>query len=282
MSLLEQIAAKFVHDPPPDGASLTQRLEFLQYYVNQAAQVIEALPAPESVQADNAIRATDAATSAIEAAWQANKALMLSGETLRDFLVAAFLRAIYGIQLQQPASIQAVVNDGLMDPGQLAADYMARLGTLQMIVRLGKSGALTPLFKTKSATNGLGDPITGAIIAAVVVTILGAALLAALAYYAVERTRLVTNNKFWDEQVTKTCYGPGGVPTTNTQACVQQMMQQKFTQEQDDISKRNQVWTDLAQTALKYVAAGVAVYVGIMFLPDIIKSLRESRQAAKA
>ncbi len=284
MALIDQIAAKFVHDLPPTGASGEVRLEFLHYYGQQAAAVIAALPDPESVLADNAIRATDAATDAIESAWKTNQALQLNGDVARDFLVAAFVRASYGMQMHHPTSMQAIVADGLLDPAQLASDYLARLGTFQMIVKLGKSGVLTPLFKSKSATSGVGfiDPLSFAIIAAVVVTVVQVALIVALAYYAVARTSIVEGNKLWDKQIKQTCYGPNGVPTTNTQNCVQTMMQQKFNQEQEDMSKRDKVWQDLAQTALKYVAGGVAIYVGIMVLPDIIKSLRESRQAAKA
>lgn len=163
----------------------------------------------------------------------------------------------------QPAIVQ-----GLFTAQQATEDYYARLGLLQAIVKLANSGALDTLFAEKEKTAGLGAWQTVAVAAVVVVV-----ALAALAWAVVMIYKVVVFNRL----ATKLCFDVEGKPIPENVASCKSLID-NFRK---DIAKDSEAGADIAKSLFKYLVIGGAVYVGVLFLPQIVERFQTARRVAR-
>lgn len=274
MGALQAIAAKFVIDPPP--ADLPGRLQFLAQHLQYVEQIISALPdSPDAVDASQAIKDMTSVRDAIDKLASLNQAFSVQGVVMENVMIGLWTVASAGVGLHTPEWRAAALSQGVFTAKELDDDYMMRLGILQALMRVGQSGVLNPLFALKSgaASNGLGDPMLAIAIAAIVAT---AVVIIALGYCLFQWSAVTINNKKILDRFDKLCIDPktgAPIPAVQTTcvAALKDLQNNMATQ-----GPQNPL-----NTILMYAAIGGAVYLGFLFLPDIVRTFRETRSAAK-
>lgn len=281
MSSLKELAAKFQVEQLPTGADMYARAEFLQYWAKSAEAVIAALPSPSIVEesafsdlkaVEGSLRSlVDKATDLVT-----NPSTELAASTVRNVLILAFVTATWGMPAHTPNVSMMLVGEDIMSPEDLAADYKRRIGVFQAIAKLGKSGALDPLFAQKKSL-GLAPVVIGGvavsgwlIIALVSIAAITLAFIVISLYALFQTTRLI------DKYAEKFCLDQQGNPIPATAGPCMEWLSD-LNQANTDLAKGPQ---KLLNTVLTYGAIGLGVYAAIVFMPDVIRSLRESRRAA--
>lgn len=270
---LAELAAKFViSPPPPDYAG---RLQFLAQHLSYCAEIVEKLPEPDYVDDSAVISDMDKVRRALDTMSPQLNVLKIAGTTLRNVILGMWHVASYGAGLHAPDWRQAVLTHKIMTAAELEADYLGRIGTLQAIITIAETGALDPLFKAKKPALGAFDPVSLAIIAAVIIA-LSLAATAALAYYTLQWAVLSRNNNQAYDAARKLCFDKSGNPIPAVQKDCIKILQDIH----GGLSKNGP--PDPMGDILKYAAIAGAVYVGVLILPDVIRGFREARQASKA
>lgn len=269
---IQDLAEKFQVDALPPTASTLDRLDYLYYWTTQAGQVIDLLPQPDLVEAtvfqDMAAIKDDLLKLAHSAA------VNIAAAPLRNFLLLAFVAAQWGVSAHHPAARAALLKTGDVTEADLESDYRRRLGIMQGIVKLGKSGALDVLFAQKQQL-GL-DPFTLTVggttvtIAGWIVVSVVAIAAVVLAFTLVALTALFLFNKMVD----KWCFDDQGNPREKTAEDCPKLF--------SDAASLAQGPKDMLSSAVTYAAIGLGIYAAITFMPDIIRSIKESRSAARA
>lgn len=273
MGALQAIAAKFVIDPPPPDPA--GRLMFLAQHLEYVEQIISKLPLPDYVADDQALRDMNSVRDLLDKlqAVTVATAYKLPADVMRNVLLGLWHITNYGVKVHAPEWRQLALTNGVMTAVELEQDYMARLGVLQVIIRIAQSGALDPLFAKKGAVTSLGEPLTAIAVTAVIVT---AVVIIALGYALMQWTVLSLNNKKIVDRLDKICFDAQGRPVEAIKAdCVKAYQD---AHEQLNTKGPKNPFDDL----IKYAAIGGAVYLGFLFLPDIVRTLRETRSATKA
>lgn len=279
---LDELAKYFQIQPPPPYYTAEQRLEYLYRWAASAGDVIDAMPEPEDIETREAFdsvaelksRLLGVAPDALSVArlggsmLPGGKQLGIGARVLRNAVITTFTVATYGIDAHRPSNVQPAIVQGLFTAQQATEDYYARLGLLQAIVKLANSGALDTLFAEKEKTAGLGAWQTVAVAAVVVVV-----ALAALAWAVVMIYKVVVFNRL----ATKLCFDVEGKPIPENVASCKSLID-NFRK---DIAKDSEAGADIAKSLFKYLVIGGAVYVGVLFLPQIVERFQTARRVAR-
>lgn len=280
-----QLAAQFVPDPPPP--TYEARLEYLWWSIEQAEFFIDLLPEPENYDVGTVLSDMTSVRKLVEraaASWVPGtkiiQGIKMTGEVVCNFLIGAFVAATTGADVHTPMMRAAVLSKGIMTPAELNADYYRRIGVLQAIVAIGKSGVLDPVFEAEAKRReaaGTGLALGALPIWAVIVIIVAVvAVIAALAYAVVQIFSIQQTNKLIDKYVERLCFDAQGNPIPAVQGeCVKLL---------SDLDKNRAVSTGtkpLLDQVVMYAAIGVGVYALVTFLPDIVRSVKEARAVAR-
>jgi hypothetical protein len=260
-------------DPPPDDPA--GRLQFLAQHLQYVEQIIAKLPLPGYIAEDQALRDMNSVRDLLDKLKDVtvSTAFQLPGDVMRNVILGLWHVCNYGVKVHSPEWRQLALTNKVMTAAELEQDYLARLGVMQVIIRIQQSGALNPLFAKKGSITSLGEPITTIAIVAIVAT---AVVLVALGYALMQWTVLSLNNKKILDRLDKICFDSQGRPIEAVKAdCV------KAYQDAND-KLNTQGPKNPIEDLVKYAAIGGAVYLGVLFLPDIVRTLRETRAASKA
>lgn len=289
MGALETLAAKFVKEQTPLDPAY--QLELLMMYEDQARKVVEALPQPyvlpETTVEDMATMKTDMKDLASQvSASVSNPSVVVPGAIMRSFIVGAYVTATYHAQMFAPNPRAALLNSGEFTADEINTDLGRRINVLKAIALIGKSPLLIPLYEEaaqQKGTQGLGFApvvIGGVAVASELViaaVVIGLAVIAALAYVAVSIFLVADTNRRASKLVEQICFDKDGKPYPATaKPCLDAALEM-----QNEAARRVGEGGPggIVDKVILYGAIGLGVYAAIVFLPDIIRSVRSSKQA---